>query len=371
MAKLDSSSLEVLSSDLQYPEGPVHCRDGSIILVEIKGEQLSVVGPGGGPAKKLADLKGGPNGAAAGPDGKIYVCNDGGFSWEPIPLPNKQELWIGGNQPADYTGGSLQSVDTSTGVVTTLYTECTARENPPGTAAPDWDPAFELRGPDDLVVDEVGGIWFSDWGKSRERERDITGVYYASADGKSIKQMIYPLNAPNGIALSPDGKRLYVALTFERKILYYDIPEPGVIKPNSVTGPDQGTIDGSNLLTANLVGQSVLDSMAVDAEGNVYAATMLPNGNNPMSNGGISVISPDGDVEYVPIQLPNSDFAPLPSNICFGGEDMKTAYITCGASGYLISMRSEIPGLELNCNGSHFDLQQMPTTENNAGEEAQ
>ena len=76
----------------------------------------------------------------------------------------------------------------------------------------------------------------------------ITAVYYATPDGKSIRQMIYPLNSPNGIGLSPDGKKLYVALTFERKILSYDVPEPGVIAPN------KGVLDGSYLLAANLVG---------------------------------------------------------------------------------------------------------------------
>ncbi len=345
MPKLDNTSIEVLSSNLKYPEGPIHCSDGSIILVEIMGQQLSIVPPDGGPSKPLAALPGGPNGAAAGPDGHVYVCNDGGFDWLPIPLPNKQQLWVGGNEPSTYVGGSLQQVNPANGEVKTLYTECTERFAPPNAY---WNPPFLLRGPDDLVFDEAGGIWFSDYGKIRARDRDITAVYYATPDGKSIRQMIYPLNSPNGIGLSPDGKKLYVALTFERKILSYDVPEPGVIAPN------KGVLDGSSLLAANLVGQSVLDSMALDVEGNVYVATMLPAGNNPMSNGGISIVSPKGEVEYVPLELPNEEFAPLPSNICFGGKDMKTVYVTCGASGHLLKMPSSIPGLKLNFNGSDF-----------------
>jgi len=217
----------------------------------------------------------------------------------------------------------------------------------------DWAPPFKLCGLDDVVFDEAGGAWFTDYGKSRERDRDITGVYYAAADGSSIKQAIYPLNSPNGIGLSPCGKKLYVALTFERKIACYDIESPGIIKPNP------HTIDGSGLLTANFQGQAVLDSLAVDIEGNVYVATMLPDGNNPMTNGGISVISPEGEVEFIPIELPNGNFTPLPSNICFGGDDMKTAYITCGASGYLIKVPSKIAGLKLHHNGSNFDVSHL------------
>ena len=365
MAKLDNSSITILSSNLKYPEGPIHCSDGSIMLVEIMGEQLSIVPPEGGASKKIADLPGGPNGAAVGSDGKIYICNDGGFEWIPIPDATNPIIWVPGNQPpkGKYLGGKLQKVDTSNGQVTKLFTECTEREYPPGTAHPPWGTPFELRGLDDLVVDELGGIWFTDYGKIRERDRDITGVYYVSPDGKSITQKIYPLNSPNGIALSPDGKRLYVAQTFERKIFYYEIPEPGVIKPNSVTGFDKGSLDGSYLLAADFIGQSVLDSMAVDIEGNVYVATMLPDGNNPYSNGGISIISPDGVVEFVRIDLGDVHPAPLPSNICFGGEDMKTAYITCGGSGHLISMPSSIAGLKLNFNGSCFDVTKISSSE--------
>lgn len=355
MAALDLSTLEIMASNLGYPEGPVHCSDGSILLVEIKHEQLSLIPADGSAKQVVATIKGGPNGAAVGPDNRIYVCNDGGFDWIPIPLPNGQILDIAGNQPADYVGGSLQAYDPASGKLETLYTSCAQRENPPGTTVADWSPAYPLCGPDDLVVDEAGGIWFTDYGKIRERDRDITGLYYAAADGSSITQAVYPLNNPNGVALSPDGKRLYVALTFERKIVYYELDSPGVIVPNKVTGPDQGTLDGSHLLTANFEGQAVLDSMAVDCEGNVYIATMLPNGNNPMSNGGISIVSPQGDVRYFPITLPDNKFAPLPSNICFGGPDMKTAYITCGASGYLLKVQSEVAGLTLNCNGSAFD----------------
>jgi len=352
-AKLDTSKIEIISSTLEYPEGPVHCSDGSIILVEIKGERLTKVSPGG-QATTLAQLPGGPNGAAAGPDGCIYVCNDGGFQWMPIPGVNQDKIiWVGGDEPegAAYKGGSLQKVDTASGEVTTLFTACQERgyPGPTGEALPAWSPAFDLKGPDDLVFDEVGGIWFSDFGKTRERDRDITGLYYVSPDQKTITQMAYPLNSPNGIALSPDGKRLYFALTYERKVMYFELSGPGKIKRNPAS------MDGAYLLTADLEGQAILDSLAVDVEGNIYLATMLPSGNTPVVNGGISIISPEGAVEYIEIKLPDGSFSPLPSNICFGGSDMKTAYITCGGAGYLIKMPSAIAGLKLNHNGSDFN----------------
>ena len=352
MPKLDNTKIEIISSTLDYPEGPIHCSDGSIILVEIKGERLTLVSPCG-KATTLAELPGGPNGAAVGPDGHIYVCNDGGFEWMPIPNVNKDKIiWVGGNEPAgdEYKGGSLQKVDTSNGKVTTLFTSCTNRgyPTPTGEAYPDWAPAFDLKGPDDLVFDEEGGAWFSDFGKTRERDRDITGLYYVSPDQKAITQMAYPLNSPNGIALSPDGKRLYFALTYERKIMYFELSEAGKIDRNPAS------MDGAYLLTADLEGQAILDSMAVDVEGNLYVATMLPEGNTPVVNGGISIVSPAGVVDYVEITLPDNSFAPLPSNICFGGADMKTAYITCGGSGYLIKMPSSIAGLKLHHSGSNY-----------------
>lgn len=349
MAKLDGSKIELLCSGLGYPEGPIHCRDGSILLVEIKNQQLTHVTADGKTITKIASIPGGPNGAAVGPHGDILICNDGGFEWIPIPNAQQPLIWVAGNQPADYIGGHLQSVDPATAGVSNLFSSCVHREFPPGHPAPDWNPEFALKGLDDLVVDAVGGVWFTDYGKMRERDKDITGVYYLSADRKTLTQKIYPLNNPNGIALSPDGKRLYVALTFERKVVYYELSEPGQIVPN------KQVIDGSYLLSADLPGQAVLDSMAVDVEGNVYVATMLPQGNNPLSNGGISVISPSGDVEFVPIVLPAHQVAPLPSNICFGGQNMQTAYITCGGSGHLISMPAAVPGLKLNFGGSEFD----------------
>lgn len=353
MPKLDNTAIDVLCTGLKYPEGPVHCRDGSIVLVEIMGQTLTRVSADGSEKETLATLPGGPNGAAVGPGNCIYICNSGGFDWTPIPVSKTQQILVGGNQPSTYSGGSLQKYDPSTNKVEVLYTECVERYAPKNSLVQHpnayWNPPFMLRGPDDLVVDEAGGIWFTDWGKIRARDRDITAVYYASADGKSIKQMIYPLNSPNGIGLSPCGKKLYVALTFERKVLRYNVPAPGVIEANPQT------LDGSYLLTGDFTGQSILDSMALDIEGNLYVATMLPEGLAPRSSGGITVISPDGDTEYIPIELPDGEFVPLPSNICFGGEDMKTAYVTCGAAGVLLKMPASIAGLALNCSGSQFD----------------
>ena len=79
----------------------------------------------------------------------------------------------------------------------------------------------------------------------------------------------------------------------------------------------------------------------------VYAATMLPHGDDPTSNGGVTVVSPKGEVlQFLEIDVGRP--VPLPSNICFGGADRQTAYITCGGSGLLVSVRTNVPGLKLN-----------------------
>ncbi len=301
------SEIREVTTGLQFPEGPIAMPDGSVIVVEIRRGTLTRVLPDG-TQKIVADTGGGPNGAAIGPDGACYVCNNGGFEWH-----DANGLTLPGNQPADYTGGSIQRVDLESGRVETLYTECNG---------------VPLRGPNDLVFDAEGGIWFTDHGKTRERERDRTGVFYAKPDGSFIEEVIFPLEAPNGIGLSPAGDRLYVAETWVGRVWAFDIEAPG-----KLAGDPSGPLGRTPL--AGLPGFQLLDSLAVDSAGNVCVATI--------ANGGITVISPDGNsVEHVP--MPD----PLTTNICFGGDDLRTAYITLSATGRLIAMEWPRPGLRLN-----------------------
>lgn len=317
-----TSEFRVITTGLQYPEGPVYQKDGSVLVVEIQGKKLTRVLPNG-TKETVAILGGGPNGAAIGPDGAVYVCNDGGLDFVavgPVSVPTFQ--------PADYVGGSIQRVVGSS--FSTLCSQCNGQS---------------LRSPDDLVFDATGNFWFTDWGKTRPADRDITGVYYAAADGSKITSALAGRQAPNGIALSPDDTRLYVAETYARWIVYWELSAPGVIKPNPKT------LDGSYLLTADIPGQGTLDSMAVDEEGNVYAATMLPQGPRPDVPGGITVVSPNGKiVDFIEL-LVDSLPEPLPSNICFGGADRKTAFITLAGTGRLVACEMKIPGKPLHFNG--------------------
>ena len=330
MRQFDESEFEIVATGLEYPEGPIACSDGSVLLVEVKGGRLTRVLPDGTKVT-VATTGGSPNGAAFGPDGKVWVCNSGGFVWIPVG-----PLWVTGPQPPDYQGGSIQRVDVATGAVETVHT--TFATTDPVTKQP---ATLPLRGPDDLVFDAAGGLWFTDWGKARLRDRDVTGVYYLPPGGGAVREAIFPLNAPNGIALSPGGRRLYVAETYTRRILFWDLSGPGQLAPNPQT------LDGSHLLTAAIPGQGILDSMRVDAEGNVWVATMLPSGADPRTNGGLTIVSPRGEVlQFLEIAVGSP--TPLPSNLCFGGEDRRTVYVTCGGSGLLVKARTSGPGLALN-----------------------
>lgn len=292
----------VIATELAFPEGPIAMPDGSIVVVEIKAGRLTRVRDG--VKQTIAELGGGPNGAAIGPDGHCYVCNNGGFEW----LERNGKTYPG-EQPEAYTGGSIQKVDLQTGAYNTLYTHC------------DSEP---LKGPNDIVFDAQGGFWFTDHGKNRARDKDRTGVFYALPDGSQITEAIFPMEAPNGIGLSPDETELFVAETPTGRLWAYPLAGPGQIDSSK-----------ARRLLNGRQGFFMFDSLAVDANGDVCVATLM--------DGGITTLSAaDGEPSFVPM----SDR--VTTNICFGGPDLKTAFITLSSTGLLISCDWPVPGLPLN-----------------------
>lgn len=304
------SAMTEIASGLQFPEGPVALDDGTFLVVEIARKTLTRIRRDG-TTQVVAALGGGPNGAAIGPDGRCYVCNNGGLSF----LERDGRI-IPSLAPADYQGGGIDVVDLATGKAERLYDKCGD---------------IPLRGPNDLVFDRAGGFWFTDLGKTfkRARQRDRGAVFYARADGSFIKQAIFPLEGPNGIGLSPDGAILYVAESHTGRVWAYDVAGPGEIRPH------QGAIPGEvGRMLFSAPHYAVFDSLAVDAAGNVCVADI--------PYGGISVISPGGQLIE---QHPTGD--PFTTNICFGGRDRRTAYITASSSGRLLAMEWPRPGLAL------------------------
>ncbi len=294
-----------LADGLGFPEGPVLMPDGSIVVGEIAAGCLTRIAPDGRKTR-VADTGGGPNGLARGPDGALYICNNGGFSW------GRSDTGLRPLAKADdNTGGSIQRVNPETGKVELLYDRC-------GDVA--------LSAPNDIVFDASGGFYFTDHGHRQGRKVDFGAVYYAMADGSRITEVAYPLLGPNGIGLSPDGKTLYVAETSAGRLWSWRVEAPGVLAKADWPSPTGGD------LAAGLPGFQRYDSLAIEAGGNICIATLR--------FGGIVVVSPLGE-EVQRVRTPD----PYTTNLCFGGPDMKTAFVTLSGSGRLVSMDWTRPGL--------------------------
>ena len=308
---------EILADGLRFPEGPVWCPDGSVMFVEIARARLARVRPlpegGWSGVETVAEVPGGPNGAALGPDGEVYVCNNGGcFAWI-----ERGPMLFPGPRPASYTGGSIERVDPVSGSVITLYSTSTAADG--STVA--------LRAPNDLVLDGHGGMWFTDHGTRGPRDSDRTGIHYAMLDGSSCREVVFPTDSPNGIGLSPSGDTLYWAETHTSKVFARPIVEPGIL----------GSVGANRGCIAGLPGFQLLDSLAVDGEGNVCVATLM--------RGGITVVAPSGSFHHVAMPEPVSD--PMTTNIAFGGPLFRTAFITQSGFGRLVGVSWETAGLRL------------------------
>jgi len=300
--------MKIIATGLQFPEGPIAMPDGSILLVEIARETLSRVRPDG-KVDVVAKIPGGPNGAAIGPDGRVYVCNNGGFTWVREGTTLRPT-----HQPQEYKNGSIDVVDLKSGKVERMYDTVDGR----------W-----LKGPNDLVFDSHGGFYFTDLGKGRARDWDRGFIYYAKADGSLVKEIAGPAVMPNGIGLAPDGKTLYVAETETGRLWAWDILAPGELRKLPWPAP----------LGARLVcgpgGLLRFDSIAVTASGNICIAAL--------QSCSIVEISADGST-WKRHGVPDL----FVTNLCFGGKDLRTAFVTLSYEGRLAAMTWHEPGLRLN-----------------------
>lgn len=297
---------ETIASGLKFPEGPVWMLDGSVICTEIANGRISRIQPDG-LRETVATPGGGPNGAAIGPDGALYVCNNGGM------LCDEQadgRLFSNGLATPDYTTGRIERIDLKTGAVTRLYESCDGRR---------------LSAPNDIVFDTSGGFWFSDLGKPLTPDnQESGGIFYAAPDGSFVKRVVDDLSCVNGIGLSPDERTLYVALTLERVILAFEITGKGEVAPGAPRG---------RLVKTFPEGQ-MLDSLAVTADGHVCVATL--------NVGGIADVAPaTGETVFHPCPDQST------TNICFGGAAMQDAWITQSSTGQLIKTRWDQPGHRL------------------------
>jgi len=175
----------------------------------------------------------------------------------------------------------------------------------------------KLNGPNDLWVRPDGGIYFTDplyvrdyWTRDPKRQQDGEHVYYISPDRKTVIPVATDLEQPNGIIGTPDGKLLYVADIKARKTYVYEI------QPN-------GSLTGKKLFC-----EMGSDGMTIDSEGNIY-----------LTGNGVTVFNKKGEkIEHIPVD------ARWTANVCFGGKDMKTLFIT--ASQYLYSLRMNVKGVK-------------------------
>jgi len=280
--------MDIVAEGLAFPEGPVVMADGSIIVVEIVGGRITRCWDG--KTETVCAIGGGPNGAAIGPDGALWVCNNGG---------------IGATGPG--SEGRVERVDLGTGRFERVYESCDG---------------LALQAPNDLVFDSDGRLWFTDLGKHHGGVRTASGLFTGLCDGSHVMAINRDAISYNGVGLSPDQRDVYVADTFQARLYQYE-RKVAAQRPKYV---------------ATAPGPVGFDSLAVTAAGEICVATLF--------EGAITTLTPQGAISTLPIAGER-----YVTNIAFGGPDMRDAYVTLSAQGRLVRFRWNQPGLKLAFNG--------------------
>jgi len=284
--------MDVVADSLAFPEGPVVLADGSVIVVEIAAGRITRCW--NDRKEVICEIGGGPNGAAIGPDGALWVCNNGGMSADKMVSMSGRGC-----------EGRIERVDLATGKAERIYNSCEG---------------IPLEGPNDLVFDADGHLWFTDLGKAHSGIRTASGLFCCETDGNTICAVDRHPVSYNGVGLSPDGATVYVADTHQARLYRY-ANKAEAQRPTWV---------------ATAQGHVSFDSLAVTAAGNICVGTLR--------TGGITTITPEGETRFQPFD------DRYVTNIAFGGEDMRDVWLTFSTRGLLVRTRWDEPGLTLHYN---------------------
>lgn len=270
--------IELLKEGFNGTEGPVALPDGSLAFTETLANRITRIGADGTTSSFLENTNG---------------SNGLGF--------NKKGELI-----------SVQVVDAKVGIVYPKGSERTLADSFEG---------LPFGRPNDLVVDQRGGVYFTDSGinvppgqPASTKVAAKPAVYYITPDG-ALKRLSHDIERPNGIQLSPDEKVLYVANTLGEYVLAYDVAADGSLGPRRNFARLAGWSKTDNGYSSGA------DGLAVDEKGRLFVAT----------NAGIEVFGPKGEA-LGSIALPKK-----PQNLAFAGAGKKSLYIVGRGAAYRIA----------------------------------
>jgi gluconolactonase len=305
---------------------------------------------------RTANIKGGlTEGPAAGPDGCIYFSDipvgpDKGLIMKFDPRTMKTTVFCADSQKSnglkfdakgyliacegsDHGGRRVARYDIKTGKSETIVDRYKGKR---------------FNAPNDLVIDTKGRIYFTDprYLGDEPRELEHRSVYRIDTDG-TLVEVTHDCEKPNGIALSPDEKTLYL-IDHNNGSDKIDPdaapPKKGAMKIYAFPLGADGLIHGSRRTIVDFGEENGGDGMCVDVKGNIYIAA------RQLIRPGVLVVDPTGkEIAFIPTgkSQPNAkNPVGIPSNVCFGvGDDSTTLYVTVDVSLYRI--KCKVPGYHL------------------------
>lgn len=293
---------DVLATGLAFPEGPVALPDGSVAVVQMAADLVTVLSPGG--TRCDLDCPGGPNGMALDDDGQhAVVCLNGGLSFTRTA---DDRLLPGRATDADARGG-IARISLTTGALRPLV--------PRGPSSP-------LSGPNDLVRSPTHspagpGWWVTDLGRQLADRTEPGCVAFVHDDGSLVVAAPGRTGRPNGVGLSPDARTLYVSESRTARLWAWPVRGPGLL--------------GEPRLVHAFPPPCRLDGLAITRTGNVVVATLVA--------GRLTTVSPEGRV----IGVDEVD-DPMPTNACFSGLDGRDLLVTLGSTGRVVRRHWHEPG---------------------------
>jgi gluconolactonase len=273
------TKVQVIRDGFDGTEGPIAMPDGSVIFTETAASRITRIAPNGTISTFLENTNG-SNALAFDPKGRLL---------------------------------SVQTVKMQVGVIYPQGSEKVLTDNYQGKP---------YARPNDLTVDKMGGVYFSDAGLNPAQNPPPPpmplAVYYINPAGQTMR-VADGITRPNGVLLSRDEKTLYVNDTNGEYLLAFDIQEDGTLRNRRNFAKYEGVTRTPERITSGA------DGLAIDSQGRVYACTQV----------GIQVFSPQGP------HLGTLPVSRQPQNMAFAGPDKKTLYVVGRGAAYKIQMLSQ------------------------------